>query len=60
MVIDVDRIPRDGLAVSRDFEFLSLDEEREGTRGFWHALLRRRRGPARTEVLSAMALRRPP
>jgi SAM-dependent methyltransferase len=28
--------------LGREFEFLSLDEEREGTRGFWHALLRKR------------------
>jgi uncharacterized protein len=31
MVIDVDRIPRDGLAVSRDFEFLSGDLVEENT-----------------------------
>ena len=27
----------------RDFEFLILEEETEGVRGFWHAFLRRRR-----------------
>jgi hypothetical protein len=26
--------------LDRDFEFLSLEEEREGSSGFWHALLR--------------------
>lgn len=28
----------------QDFEFLSLEEEREGARGFWHALMRRSPG----------------
>jgi SAM-dependent methyltransferase len=28
----------------RDFEFLSLEEERNDVRGFWHALMRRRPG----------------
>ena len=31
MVIDVDRIPREGLAVSRDFEFLNVDLVEENT-----------------------------
>jgi uncharacterized protein len=31
MVIDVDKIPRDGLAVSRDFEFLNVDLVEEDT-----------------------------
>ena len=31
MVIDVDRIPKDGLAVSRDFEFLNVDLVEENT-----------------------------
>jgi SAM-dependent methyltransferase len=26
----------------QDFDFLSLEEERDGVRGFWHALMRRR------------------
>jgi uncharacterized protein len=31
MVIDVDRIPKDGLAVSRDFEFFNVDLVEENT-----------------------------
>jgi DUF177 domain-containing protein len=31
MVIDVDRIPKEGLAVSRDFEFLTVDLVEENT-----------------------------
>jgi SAM-dependent methyltransferase len=35
----------------QDFEFLSLEEEREGARGFWHALMRRKPGRKRERIV---------